>query len=79
LMSIHALVVTSGPRFGDAEAAAVAAVAGPQFAVVSGGVLCLAGILVVMRAFPQLVGYEQRHDELPATSASASPSGGAAG
>ena len=70
-MSIHTLVVTSGPRVGDAEAAAVAALAGPQFSVVSGGVLCLAGLLVVMRRFPQLLGYELRHGEAAATSVSA--------
>ena len=58
LMSIHTLVVTSGPRIGDAEAAAVAALAGPQFSVVSGGVLCLAGLLVVLRKFPQLLDFE---------------------
>jgi MFS family permease len=59
--SIHMLVVTSGPRLGDAEAAAVAVVAGPQFAVVSGGVLCLIGLVAVVRAFPQLLDYEM-HD-----------------
>ena len=58
LSSIHMLVVTSGPRIGDAEAAAVAAVAGPQFSVVSGGVMCLVGLIVVVRLFPQLMGYE---------------------
>ena len=58
LMSIHTLVVTSGPRLGDAEAAAVAAIAGPQFSVVSGGVLCLAGLVAVLRLFPELLGYE---------------------
>jgi predicted MFS family arabinose efflux permease len=56
--SIHLLVVTSGPRLGDAEAAAVAALAGPQFAVVSGGVLCLVGLVAVLRFFPQLRDYE---------------------
>jgi len=67
LSSIHMLVVTSGPRFGDAEAAAVAAVAGPQFSVVSGGVLCLLGLIVVVRLFPQLMAYEHGHSEDPAT------------
>jgi hypothetical protein len=52
------LVVTSGPRIGDAEAAAVAAVAGPQFSVVSGGVLCLLGLIAVVRFFPQLMAYQ---------------------
>lgn len=56
--SIYMLVVTSGPRLGDAEAAVVAALAGPQFSVVSGGVLCLVGLLAVLRLFPQLLHYE---------------------
>jgi MFS family permease len=62
LMSIHTLVVTSGPRLGDAEAAGVAAVAGPQFSVVSGGVLCLLGLLAVLRRFPELLAYELPRD-----------------
>jgi MFS family permease len=61
LSSIHTLVVTAGPRFGDAEAAGVAALAGPQFSVVSGGVLCLIGLVAVVRLFPQLLAYE--HDQ----------------
>lgn len=63
LSSIHMLVVTSGPRFGDAEAAAVAAVAGPQFSVVSGGILCLLGLIVVVRLFPELIAYEHGNSE----------------
>ena len=53
-MSIHALVVTSGPRLGDIEAAVVATLTSPQFAVVSGGVLCVIGVGVVARWFPEL-------------------------
>ena len=67
VMSIHTLVVTSGPRLGDAEAAAVAALAGPQFSVISGGVLCLAGLVAVVRFFPQLLGYEVAADDPAAT------------
>ena len=62
--SIHSLVVTSGPRLGDAEAAGVAALAGPQFSVVSGGVMCVLGLLVVVRRFPELLGYELDHAAL---------------
>jgi MFS family permease len=58
--SIHTLVVTSGPRLGDIEAAVVAAITGPQFAVVSGGVLCVAGVAVIARRFPELAGYVTR-------------------
>jgi MFS family permease len=67
--SIHGLVVTSGPRLGDAEAAAVAALAGAQVSVVSGGLVCLAGLVLVVRLFPQLLSYEhsitQPQGELP--------------
>jgi MFS family permease len=63
LSSIHMLVVTSGPRVGDAEAAAVAAVAGPQFSVVSGGLMCLVGLVFVVRLFPQLLAYEHDHSD----------------
>ena len=57
VMSIHILVVTSGPRIGDIEAAVVAALTSPQFAVVSGGVLCVLGVAAVVRWFPELAGY----------------------
>jgi MFS family permease len=58
LASISTLVVTSGPRIGDAEAATVAAIAGPQFSVVSGGLLCLAGLAAVVKLFPSLISFE---------------------
>jgi MFS family permease len=54
VMSIHVLVVTSGPRMGDLEATGVAALFGAQFSVVSGGLLCLLGVAAVARAFPEL-------------------------
>jgi MFS family permease len=52
--SIHILVVTSGPRLGDIEAAAAAAVIGAQASVISGGILCVVGVAVVARMFPEL-------------------------
>jgi MFS family permease len=67
IMSIHGLVVTSGPRIGDIEAAAAAAVIGPQAAVVSGGILCLVGVGVVARLFPELLSHRiPRRDVAPA-------------
>lgn len=47
--------MTSGPRLGDIEAAVVASMTTPQFAVVSGGVLYVLGVGVVARRFPELV------------------------
>ena len=52
--AIHILVVTSGPQVGDIEAALVASAIGAQLSVMSGGLLCLLGVLVVARAFPEL-------------------------
>jgi len=57
VVGVHILVVTSGPRLGDAEAAAVAALTSAQFSVVSGGILCLVGLAEVARRFPELRGY----------------------
>jgi Transmembrane secretion effector len=54
LSSIHIAVVTGGPRLGDAESGAVAAIAGPQFAVVSGGLACLAGVALLAWRLPEL-------------------------
>lgn len=52
--AIHILVVTGGPRVGDMEAALVASAIGAQLSVISGGLLCLLGVIGVVRAFPEL-------------------------
>lgn len=54
LSAIHIGVVTGGPRLGDVESGAVAALAGPQTAVVSGGLACLLGVGVIARLMPEL-------------------------
>jgi len=51
------MVVIGGPYLGDVEAGAVAAATTPAVSVVSGGVLCLAGVGVVVAAFPGLWRY----------------------
>jgi len=58
MSSVFNLVVTGGPRVGDLESGAVAGAAGPRFSVVSGGLLCLAGVAVIAIAFPELVHYD---------------------
>ena len=72
--AIHILVVTSGPRLGDIEAAMVASVIGAQLSVISGGLLCLLGVGVVMRAFPELDAHIAT--DTPAASAPAAAAGG---
>jgi MFS family permease len=65
VMSIHSMVVTSGPRIGDIEAASVASVVGAQASVVSGGLLCVLGVVWVARAFPELGAYVRGEDHRP--------------
>ena len=56
--SLHMMVVTSGPRLGDIEATMVASATSAQFSVVSGGLACLLGLLLVARRFPELARYD---------------------
>lgn len=57
LSGVHIGVVTGGPRLGDAEAGAVAAVTSPRISVVSGGLACMVGALVVARLLPRFTRY----------------------
>jgi len=58
MSSVFMLVVASGPRLGDVEAGTVAALAGVRFSIASGGLACLAGIGLVVLAFPALARYD---------------------
>jgi hypothetical protein len=58
MSSVYSLVVTSGPRLGDVEAGAVAAVASPRLSVSSGGLACVAGVGLIVLAFPALAAYD---------------------
>ena len=49
--------IQGGPRLGDAESGMVAAVAGPQFAAWSGGLLSIATAVVTCWAIPQFYRY----------------------
>ena len=59
LSSIQIAVVTGGPRVGDFEAGAVAAVAGARFSVVSGGVGCVVGAALLGWLLPQFCRYQR--------------------
>jgi hypothetical protein len=54
LAAIHIAVVTGGPRLGDAEAGAVAALTSPQVSVVTGGLACLTGVALLAWRIPEL-------------------------
>jgi len=52
LAGLQIAVVTGGPRVGDLESGAVAAAFGDTFSVVSGGLACIAGALLLARLLP---------------------------
>lgn len=61
MSSVFSLVVTSGPRLGDVAAGLVASLTSVRPSVVSGGLACVAGALVVSAAFPALIAYDKQH------------------
>jgi MFS family permease len=62
LMGVQMAVVAGGPRLGDLEAGAVATAFGDTVSVVSGGLACVAGALVVAWALP---GFTRLRSALP--------------
>jgi MFS family permease len=53
LTSFNILVVAGGPRLGDLEGGLVASAFSPTVSVVSGGLMCLAGVGVIALAVPR--------------------------
>jgi MFS family permease len=58
LASIEMVSYMSGPLLGHVEAGAVAALVGVRASVVSGGVLCVVGVLLCGLLLPRFVAYE---------------------
>jgi MFS family permease len=66
MSSVFSLVVTSGPRLGDVESGSVAALTSARFSVVSGGLACVAGVGVILVAFPALLRFDAERDMVAA-------------
>jgi predicted MFS family arabinose efflux permease len=66
LSSFQIAVVTGGPRLGDMEAGTVAALASVEFSIVSGGLACIVGALVLAGALPGFRKYRNRLLDEPA-------------
>jgi len=64
LQGVFIVVVTGGPRLGDFEAGAVANAFGLATSVVSGGLACIAGVLLLAGRYPSFAGYDAR-DPVP--------------
>ncbi|MGC2485771.1 MAG: MFS transporter [Acidimicrobiales bacterium] len=52
LSAIQNAVVTGGPRLGDLESGAVATFTSTEFSIVSGGIMCVLGVLALIRWRP---------------------------
>lgn len=62
MSSVFTMVVTSGPRLGDVESGSVAALAGVRASVISGGLACVAGVALIVVAFPALARFDAERD-----------------
>jgi MFS family permease len=71
LAGIEQVSYSTGPLLGNVESGAVASLAGVRASIVSGGVLCVAGVAVAILALPAFWRYDARDDRpaaAPATS-----------
>ncbi|HET9589354.1 MAG TPA: MFS transporter [Anaerolineales bacterium] len=69
MTSVNQIFFQGGPQLGEVEAGVVAQLFGAPFAVVSGGVGCIVGMLLVVRKWPFLLTYngdEHRLASVPA-------------
>jgi MFS family permease len=71
MSSIYSLVVTSGPRVGDVEAGAVASLTSARLSMASGGLACVAGVALIVLAFPQLAAFDLERVEAETAKAAA--------
>ncbi len=57
MTSVNQIFFQGGPQLGEMEAGAVAQFFGASFAVVTGGIGCIIGTLLIIRKWPQLANY----------------------
>jgi MFS family permease len=58
LQGVFIVVVAGGPRFGDVEAGTVASLVSTEFAVVSGGLACLVGLVALTARYRSFAAYD---------------------
>ena len=57
MTSINQIFFQGGPQLGEVEAGIVATLFGVPFAIISGGIGCIVGMLLILRKWPQLLTY----------------------
>ena len=60
LQGVFTVVVAGGPRLGDFESGTVAQLTTPTFSAVSGGIACVAAMLVLVLRYPSFARYDSR-------------------
>jgi|ERR1700752_55645 len=60
LAGLELISYTSGPKLGDAEAGAVATLFSVRTSIISGGILCVAGSVIISALLPQFLRYDGR-------------------
>jgi MFS family permease len=64
LTGIEFAQVASAPTLGNVEAGVVASLTSLRFSIVSGGIACVIGTILVAAAFPALLRYDAKRDKL---------------
>lgn len=57
MTSVNMIFFQGGPQLGEVEAGVVAQLLGAPFAIVSGGIACILGMLLIVRKWPALLTY----------------------
>ena len=61
LQGVFVVVVAGGPRLGDFESGSVAQLTSPTVSAVSGGLACVAALLLLLARYPSFVRYDAHH------------------
>lgn len=61
LQGVFVVVVAGGPRLGDFESGSVAQLTSPTVSAVSGGLACVAALLLLLARYPGFVRYDAHH------------------
>ena len=61
LQGVFVIVVAGGPRLGDFESGTVAQLTTPTVSAVSGGLACVAALLLLLVRYPSFARYDSRH------------------
>jgi MFS family permease len=65
MTAVNQIFFQGGPQLGEVEAGVVAQLFGVPFCLISGGIGCIVGMLIVLSKWPQLRNYD-REEPLPA-------------